>query len=208
MLCLDRWQGLCQRLGVTNNIDQEFARLVTAYGEPHRAYHTAQHISECLALLDSLGELLTVQQLSVLELALWYHDVVYQPTARDNEQRSADQAVAFLNSVTLAEWVQSLIMATRHSTEPDDGDGLTAWIVDIDLAILGAAPDRFLQYEHQIRQEYAWLLTEVYERKRRQVLTHFLERPRLYHSMLFFERFEYQARQNLVRLLSESSLSS
>ncbi|MEM9805335.1 MAG: hypothetical protein AAF959_08645 [Cyanobacteria bacterium P01_D01_bin.56] len=206
MLCLDRWQGLCQRLGVTNNIEQEFTRLVAAYGEPHRAYHTAQHIGECLALLDSLGELLTLQQLSVLELALWYHDMVYQPNARNNEQRSADEAVAFLNDVTIAEWVQALIMATRHSTEPDGG--LTNWIVDIDLAILGAAPDRFLQYEHQIRQEYAWLSAEVYGHKRRQAMTQFLERPRLYCSMLFFERFEHQARQNLAWLLLESPLSS
>ncbi len=218
------WRQLCQTIGIDNNdaIEQEFNRIVVAYGEPHRAYHTAQHINECLDLLDwCIGEISTVSPTHAvsdpaLEMALWYHDVVYQPQRSDNEQCSADQATAFLltNDVTLpqSEKIASLIMATRHLASPKSEklsvpSELAAWIVDIDLAILAAPPQRFAQYEAQIRQEYAWVPEAVYRAKRQALLTQFLERPTIYQSVVFQQRFEHQAQKNLSSSISINSLS-
>ncbi|MBT9311804.1 HD domain-containing protein [Leptothoe kymatousa] len=205
-----RWSSLCQNLGIVSPsaIEQEFVLLSDAYGESHRAYHTAQHINECLTLLDALDNSVTAQQLWVLEMALWYHDVVYQPRLQDNEQRSAGKAAAFLqaHAVAAVRQVTALVMATCHGIDRGDKSPLAAWMVDIDLAILGALPARFLQYEHQIRQEYGWVSPAVYQLKRRQVLSQFLQRSRLYHSPLFFEQFEHRARENLLWLLSDPSL--
>ncbi len=213
-MCLNRWQQLCQTLGIvaTHAIEREFERLGAAYGEPHRVYHTAQHINECLDLLDDLEGIVRPQKLSALAMALWYHDMVYHPTANNNEQQSAAEAVIFLraNNVDIVqiEAITALIMTTRHFVEPGEMPTLAQWMVDIDLGILGAAADRFLQYERQIRQEYSWLAADVYCGKRRQVLTEFLQRPRLYHSTLFYDRFEKLARKNLLWLLSHPSLLS
>lgn len=203
-----RWQRLCQRLGIlkTAIIEYEFQQLVTAYGEPHRAYHTAWHINECLELLDWAMAQDTSWHSPSLETALWYHDAIYRPQAADNEQQSASWAVEFLqaNKVT-SEYISSvvsLIMATHHSAAPETEQTLASYVVDIDLAILGAPTDRFLQYNQQIQQEYSWLPADVYKTKRQEILSQFLSRPVLYRSALFRDRFEIQARKNLSAVVS------
>lgn len=209
-LDLLRWRRLCQQFGINNQttIEQEFRRINIAYSEPQRAYHTAQHIGECLELLDWVVDLTTLSsaQRWALEMALWYHDIVYAPQAHDNEWRSAEQATDFLKTHT-ADSVQdvgALIMATCHREMAASGDlpETVQWIVDIDLAILGALPQRFWQYHHQIRQEYSWLSDMVYQTKREEILAQFLARPNIYRTDLFRERFEHQARENLLTAMS------
>jgi predicted metal-dependent HD superfamily phosphohydrolase len=82
-------------------------------------------------------------------LALWYHDAIYWPWSGHNEARSADWARQFLLGqglpTTLAETVHQHVMDTRHTPGALTGDAL--WVVDIDLAILGAEPARFAEYE-------------------------------------------------------------
>lgn len=216
-----RWEKLCQRLGIScqSALEKEFQHISAAYGEPHRAYHTIQHINECLQLLDwaSAPALSFVSQYPALEIALWYHDIVYLPQGSNNERRSADRAIAFLqaNGGTQAqiERVESLIMATCHlEPKPDEGTELTHWMVDIDLAILGVSPQRFLQYDEQIRQEYDWVTPTEYRTRRQETLAQFLQRPIIYQSALFRERFESQARENLkavtYRFSSPQTLST
>ena len=130
-------------------------------------------------------------------MAIWYHDAVYDTMAHDSEARSADWAAATCRRCHLpnAERVHALILATRHDavvTEPD-----AAALVDIDLAILGSAAERFAQYERQIRAEYAWVPEDAFRVGRAAILERFLDRVAIYVSPPFTERFEERARTNL-----------
>ena len=213
-----RWERLCKHLGISSQsaLEKEFKHISAAYGEPHRAYHTVQHINECLELLDWASAQVPdfVSHYPALEIALWYHDMVYLPQGSNNERRSADRAVAFLqaNGVTQTQvrLVESLIMATCHLIEskPDEGTELTHWMVDIDLAILGASPQRFIQYDKQIRQEYDWVAPTEYRTRRQKALAQFLRRPVIYQSALFRDRFEAKARENLEAMVSAYKFSS
>ena len=200
MTTKNRWKNLCQTLGISNDHDpMEYQRIITAYNEPHRAYHTLQHLSECLGKLDwAMAESLP-QDKALVEMALWYHDVIYDTSAQDNELKSAKWAVSFLSRAGLAselcESVHALIMATCHGETPTDP--LQQWVVDIDLAILGADDARFAEYEVQVRQEYSWVPLDIYKVKRREVLQQFLDLPRLYQAASFYKRYEDKARQNL-----------
>ena len=204
-LSLTRWQRLCQQFDIDDPyaIKQEFQRIARAYGEKHRAYHTAQHINECLSWLDQSAQKAAILHCSSLEMALWYHDWVYQPQLYDNEQRSAEQAVTFLNTHHVhpaqIKQVEMLILATGHlaDSKSDRKAESVDWMVDIDLAILGAVPQRFLQYNSQIHQEYGWLPDAVYQARREQVLSAFLGRPTIYQTGLFQAQLEIQARENL-----------
>ena len=204
-LSLTRWQRLCQQFDIDDQcaIKQEFQRIARAYGETHRAYHTAQHINECLSCLDWCAQKATIARCASLEMALWYHDGVYQPQLNDNEQRSAEQAITFLNTHNVhpaqIEQVEMLILATGHlaDSKSDCVAESVYWMVDIDLAILGATPQRFLQYNSQIHQEYDWLPDAVYQARREQVLSAFLTRPTIYQTELFQAQFDIQARENL-----------
>jgi predicted metal-dependent HD superfamily phosphohydrolase len=134
-----------------------------------------------------------------VELALWFHDAVYDPKGQDNEARSADWATEALAqtgaSGEVQQRVRALIMATCHDAEPDGDDARL--LVDIDLAILGAEPPRFAEYDQQVRAEYRWVPGWLYRRKRKEVLAGFLARPAIYGTERFRERLEARARENL-----------
>ncbi len=190
------WQRAWAALGLTAP-DGLMQRLLDAWAEPQRHYHTQQHLRECLALLEpALG---LAQHPGEVELALWFHDAVYDPQGKDNEARSADWAAEALAQAgagsAVQQRVRALIMATCHDAEPTDPDARL--LVDIDLAILGAEPARFAEYDAQVRAEYRWVPSWLYRRKRKEVLAGFLARPAIYGTERFRERFEGQARENL-----------
>lgn len=196
-----RWRTLCQRLHLATASAGEWARLVEAYTQPQRAYHTLQHIADCLQQFD----LANTEGLPAddIELALWFHDVVYDPRASDNEAQSAAWAVAFLQANAIAparvDRVYALILATQHHASPTDPEA--ALVVDIDLSILGRIPAEFDEYERNIRQEYLWVDADRYRAGRAQILEMFLRRAPLYRTALFRERYEACAKENLQRSL-------
>lgn len=177
-------------------------QLLAAYGEPQRHYHTQQHLIECIALLDSAIE--RTRSPGEVELALWFHDAVYQPKAKDNEERSAEWAARALVAAGVEaasiDRVHALVMATRHEAAPIDPD--QQLLVDIDLSILGSPEERFAEYDRQIREEYCWVPGLVYRFKRRQVLGGFLARSSIYLTPEFQSRFESRARENLRTALA------
>jgi len=171
--------------------------LLARYAEPHRHYHTLQHLGECL---DAFArERAHAQRSGEVALALWFHDAVYDLHAHDNELRSADWARDALRAegidAAAAQRVHDLVMATKHDTQPADADARL--LVDIDLSILGAPAERFAEYERQIRAEYAHVPPEVFEPRRRLILGHFLARDPLYQTPVMRARCEAQARTNL-----------
>ncbi len=174
-----------------------YDQLISAYAESSRAYHTLQHLEECLELLLLCP--LNAEQRRLLELALCFHDAVYDAQAKDNEEQSAAWAEKPLSRLGLTveaiAIICRLILVTKtHQAENE----LEAWMVDIDLAILGATPERYRQYELQIRQEYAWASDEVYATGRRALLQSFAGRDRLYQTAFFLKRFEERAGLNLA----------
>lgn len=191
------WLPLWQRLKGIGDAEFWHERLVAAYGESQRAYHTLQHLDECLRAFDEAKTGGLIQQPDFIELALWFHDMVYDPRAAENEERSAEMADECLETMVAAE-VRRLILVTKtHQAVHEDEQ----WLVDIDLAILGAEQGRFDEYERQIREEYAWVPEAVYREKRTEILNGFLSRERLYLTTWARERFETRARENLRTLI-------
>lgn len=193
------WERLLQSLGIEQvSAQQAFAHLVAAYSSPGRYYHTLSHIQHVLSTIQTLQ--FQTKDLTVVQLAAWFHDVVYDSQAQDNEQRSADYAYRLLQSLNIPSGVIAdvtrLILNTKHhQAEPDDFDSQV--LLDADLAILGSNPVQYQEYAHAIRQEYAWILERQYIKGRRQVLEKFLQRERIYFIAKMFEVAEPSARRNL-----------
>jgi len=195
------WQRLWRALGADPVPNGLYNQLVAAYSEPHRHYHTLQHLRACLAHFDAAASL--AQHPAQVELALWFHDAVYDPRCADNEERSAEWAWRSILAAgcgeEAAQRVQSLVLATRGHEASGDPDAQL--LLDIDLAILGAAPARFDEYEQQIRAEYAHVAETQFRAGRAQVLSAFLERPRIYLTAAFHDALEHRARANIGRSL-------
>ena len=200
-MTLTRWHQLMSSWRSPEN-DAEFQELHSAYSEPHRHYHTVRHIDDCLGQFDEVSYL--VQHPEEVEIALWYHDAIYQPRSSSNESDSADWAVRYLDSIGATEEqrtrVRGHIISTQHIGDRLSGDA--AVVVDIDVSILGRDPDEYDVYEQAIRKEYRWVPGMIYRRKRIEILESFLERDALYETEHFQSRYEEQARANLRRAIA------
>ena len=179
--------------------------VVARYSEPHRKYHTMQHLHECFGKLQELRAL--ARKPEEIELALWFHDAVYDTKRKDNEERSAEWARSAVLEAGVAapagDRVYELVMATRHNAVPA---GIDAQIlVDVDLSILGARPDRFDEYEQQVREEYSWVPGLIFRRERRKLLEGFLERKTVFQTERFIAAYDAQARSNLQRSIKKLS---
>jgi len=176
------------------------AALLARYGEKHRRYHTAEHLAEVLGWVDTLADL--AEDPVAVELAAWYHDAIYDPTAGagESERRSAALAVAELRLLaqpesTIAEVERLVLLTAGHEPEPGDADG--AVLADADLAILGADPQRYARYAAAVRAEYAHVPDEAWFAGRAAVVRHFAERTRLYATDRAHSLLDAAARRNL-----------
>jgi predicted metal-dependent HD superfamily phosphohydrolase len=196
------WTGAWRDLGLPAPAPSVLQALVRRWDEPHRKYHTLQHLGECLASFERDRGL--AERPGEVALAIWFHDAVYDTSAHDNEARSADRARRVLReagaAADVAARVHALIMATRHSEVPATPDARL--LVDIDLAILGAAPARFDEYERQIRDEYGFVPAARFREKRAEILRGFLARPALFTTRAYATRFDAAARVNLRRAIA------
>jgi len=173
--------------------------LLAAHREPQRSYHTLQHLRDCIERFERCSDL--AARPSEVEIALWFHDAVYDVHRDDNERRSADWAHRALAAAGVAAEaaarVDALVMATRHAVATPAG-GDEELLVDIDLAILGADPARFAEYQRQIRREYAHVPDADFAARRRAVVAGFLARDAIYRTPRLHAELEARARQNLA----------
>ncbi len=194
-----QWAGLWYAKGFSEPHTDIFNALVDRYSEPHRAYHGLNHVSDCLDYLPLAVAFGVDGNAEAIEMALWFHDAVYDPRAKDNEEQSALLANTMLSpyafNVSFIRDVQRLILITKHAVAPKQDDERA--IVDIDLAVLGRDRTAFQEYEHQIRTEYSWVPEEVFRPARAKILRTFLQRNSIYSTPFFKERYEKPARENL-----------
>jgi predicted metal-dependent HD superfamily phosphohydrolase len=198
----EHWRECFRALGRPAPPDKEFATLSARYSEAHRAYHTLQHLEECFHAFEGARSL--AQSPGAVGITLLYHDAIYDTHAHDNEEKSAELARQVLAGVGAGEPIQSyvtdLILVTRHAAIPQTPN--QQLVVDIDLSILGAAQERFDEYERQIRQEYSWVDDAIFRSVRSRILQEFLARPTIYSTTSFRDRLERPARENLKRSIA------
>jgi len=201
-----RFLALWSRCGGTC-AEQVYSALANRYAEPARHYHTLQHVRRCLRDLDWARKAIPDTDADVVELALWCHDVVYTPGAKDNEQRSAEWfrnwAGAGNDGITAVERVTGLILDTSHTGPPADGAGCFA--VDIDLAVLGYPHTWFCGDAVHLRAERPDLDDPTYDSAERAFLGTLLARPHIYLTEPFQTRYEARARRNLAWRLAQPS---
>jgi predicted metal-dependent HD superfamily phosphohydrolase len=195
----DTFTTLC--LNYTNDrpkVENLWLEIEQHYNSKGRHYHNLQHLENMFMELKECKN--QISDWDTILFSLFYHDIIYKPTAKDNEEKSAELAVSRLSEIgcskEMAERCSALILATKShvcSTENDIN-----LFTDADLAILGKSWENYLAYSRQVRQEYKIYPDIIYKPGRRRVLKHFLEMEKIYKIEYFGEKYELQARQNLI----------
>lgn len=196
-----RWQTLFAMQGIEPASSAAvFADLAARYEEPHRAYHNLRHLRQVLETIDSLRK--QASDVTAIELAGWFHDVIYDPRGKENEEQSAlyaERALRYLGMLddTILRVKELILLTKTHTAPPGDIDAMI--LLDADLAILGAPEAEYRRYAAAIRQEYAHVKDEDFRQGRRSVLELFLNRKRLFLTDVMLQQMEQRARENLRR---------
>jgi predicted metal-dependent HD superfamily phosphohydrolase len=169
------------------------------YSSKNRHYHNLSHIQNMLLQAEAFKN--KIEDFDILLFSIWYHDVIYKSTKKDNEEKSAflaQKRLKFLNFEDKnPKTVQKLIISTKkHQIVLDENED-NAYLLDFDLSILGTNWKTYEIYIKQIRKEYKIYPDFMYKPGRKKVLLHFLERETLYFTEAFGSKFEKQARENL-----------
>jgi predicted metal-dependent HD superfamily phosphohydrolase len=155
-----RWQDLCLKLDVPSSVGLAWFELMKKrYAEPWRFYHTMRHVEALL--LGLAAEMSVVQCEEALLLAIFFHDLVYDPRSKTNEADSAnlfkqfaDEAKLNSRKQSLVESVVDMILQTANhmgvNVETASADKLV--FLDLDLAILGSPNDAYSTYAKEIRK--------------------------------------------------------
>lgn len=191
----------CLLPGTPNNSEEIFAELVTCYTEPHRHYHDRTHLAHSFEQLDqAINE---CDDPDSVELAIWFHDAINDPGAKDNEQRSIEFFLEHADGVLrddIVDRVADMILYTTHTVDPTYND--ERLVCDIDLASFGCEWDIFLGFSDAVKAEFTGS-EEDYSRREQLFLHSMLQRPKIFLTDFFNQRYEEQARENIQRLLTQ-----
>lgn len=199
----ERFCALWERLGARGDPKRVIADLMRRYQEPHRRYHTSEHLKFGLAEFDEVSD--SAEHPDLVEFAFFFHDSIYEIGADDNEEESTRLALTVLRkariSATVQLYVGSFIMTTKPgqiAITPDE-----KIMADIDLATLGQSQPVFVEYERLVREEYAFVPDEIFWPAHLEILKGFLARPYIFSTDHFRELYEKQARANLTWTIAQ-----
>ncbi|MDZ7839232.1 MAG: hypothetical protein U5R46_00195 [Gammaproteobacteria bacterium] len=193
-----RFRELVSRCAPEADAGELYRMLVDKYSESHRGYHTLEHIRHCLVQLDGARHL--ADDPDAIELAIWFHDAVFDTGAGDNERRSAqlfDSRLGLHLSSERAARIHRLIRDTEHPSEPEDNDGRL--MADIDLSSFALPWDEFMRDTRAIAAECAHVPEAQHVAGKCRFLNALLSRSSIFQTAHFRERLEAQARSNIER---------
>lgn len=178
-----------------------FDEIVRAYQEPGRHYHNLDHINALLTLSATHAAML--RDRDAVDLAIFFHDVVYDAARSDNEIASAKFARnrlarlgrPMVEIAMIAHWIE-MSKHGRAQAAPTDTD--LAHFLDFDLSILAAERSLYQTYAQAIRREYALYPDPLYQKGRREVLLAFLAKPVIYRTPHLRDAWEAAARANMA----------
>lgn len=184
---------------LTNELWSEIEK---RYSDKKRYYHTLQHLENLLTQLTEIKD--KIQDWDSILFTLYYHDIIYNATKSDNEEKSAELAEKRLKQISVSndkiEFCKRQILATKSHLKSTDRD--TNYFTDADLSILGQDWKTYSLYFKNVRKEYSIYPNLVYNPGRKKVLNHFLEMDRIFKTEFFHDKFETQAKINLTNELN------
>jgi len=174
-----------------------------SYSQKSRKYHNLIHLENMILELEEVKD--KISNYDSLLFSIFYHDIIYKATSKDNEEKSAEIAKIRLENITISSdkisKIYNQILATKSHKRSEDSD--TNFLLDADLAILGQDWKIYENYIQQIRKEYSIYPDFMYKPGRKKVITHFLEFEEIFKTDYFKKKYEENARENIQRELSE-----
>ena len=195
------WETHSAQLFLTpSEAEKTFEIIWDRHSEKHRKYHNYNHLIDFFEKAIALKSKL--ERPENVFLAIWFHDIIYNPLTPNNELKSAKLAHKILSDKSkLSESdinsIYAMIISTsKHEVVSNEADN--SLFLDLDLSILGSDQARYQKYAEQIRQEFKHVPLFLYRKGRKKILQDFMNRAQIFYTKLFHEQYEQKARQNIT----------
>jgi cytidyltransferase-like protein len=170
-----RWTKLTEALNIQPTKSREWwSNLRDMYGcDPNRFYHNIEHVYDLLCMKQQEAPS------PGFELAIWFHDCVYNPRSSSNEDDSVEMFGAFALEAGLATNVvvsvkEAIGMTKHHFHSLSEGTVYAQeWIpifLESDMSILATDPVRYDRYRRDIRSEYSHVPDSEFKKRRSEIL--------------------------------------
>lgn len=195
------FKDLFQKYNQDNSLQENlWLEIETYYTSKKRHYHTLSHLENLFQELLPIQE--NFEDWETIKFSIFYHDIIYNASRSDNEEKSAILAIERLKEIGINEdqilkCNHQILMTKSHEMSDND----TNYFTDADLSILGKNWKTYEEYFKQIRKEYRIYPDFMYNRGRKKALKHFLEMEGIFKTDYFFGKYEKQARLNLEKEL-------
>ncbi len=192
------FHSLGSRYSSTQNlINSLWQEIEKQYSGSKRHYHNLSHLEYMVEKAEQFKS--QIEDYDTLLFAIFYHDIIYKATRKDNELKSAQLAQKRMTELGVpAEKIKKCfqqIVATQHHEPTEDKD--TRYLLDIDMAILGEDAATYNNYTKKVRKEYSIYPDLLYKPGRKKALQNFLKQDRIFQTEAFFKNLEKQARDNI-----------
>lgn len=191
--------------------------ILKAYSEPHRHFHTFNHISKMLINAEQYKCVLSDSDYQTLQIAILYHDFVYIPASKTNEQDSVDVFMELLlnhqidydtSLIKQNELAGRVLVMILDTIKHEPTFELSKYLIDLDLWDL-AFSDRYKINSKLIRQEYIEFSEESYIYARIKWIQSVLAKDNIFHTTLAKNQsFDAHARKNLKNELHKFMMSA
>lgn len=181
------------------------------YNKSDRHYHNFDHIRDMLKKFEKHKK--SFEDPLAVELAIWFHDIIYNPLSKLNEDASADLAYSLimkLNKPQLAEKVRQLVMFTKWDSDwfySSDVDEIKKHLSeasydflllrDMDWSGLGSSTKTYETNSRHLRAEVPFLNDLEYTEKRLVFLNIITVLPRPLYCTKQYRELGSKATQNI-----------
>ena len=158
------------------NHGEKLVSVIERYNEPHRYYHNMDHLMNLLSAIEA--KRYEPEARLSLSLMAVFHDAVYDPRNKDNEEKSAELAEAFLSDINFdkekqKEIIQAILDTKNHHLATSY---LSKRFCELDLAsLLYGDVATLVRDEKNLFREFQYRDVAMYKAGRRAFLTEFIE---------------------------------
>jgi len=178
-------------------ISKCFDEIILAHEDEGRYYHNLEHLNDLFTELEQASHL--IDDFNLVNIAVFYHDIIYNPTANNNEEKSAEFSSNHLKLMGASEQLiksvhEAIIRTKKHSESENNNINL---FTDADLSILATKPEDYKNYSQKIRYEYITYPSYLFDKGRIQALKQLMDTGRIFKTEYFYKLYEKQALDNL-----------
>lgn len=199
------WDSVMENHGICKNISNMFfEKVIEKYNESGRFHHNCPHLIYMHSNISVLSTKVSNVNLDILSMAMFYHDVIYNPASTTNEQDSYDMAIGHLKIMRFDEnfikQVGELVLLTiDHEINPELTVPLEIQkiFLDSDMAILASDEKMYMEYSKNVRKEYYCIPKDKYNEGRILFLESALKKEKLFFTDSMNDEFLIKARENI-----------